>query len=149
MSTTIARYSFPSVTRVAIAWLAGQFGPGAVGGRRPNAAALPYRMVTLATGTETVTKTLRCGTVTVRTFASSYDAAESESDLSHQRMVTLGPPLFAPQRVTIINGDASTQVVEPRSVVCTQIPIWVDYEDDLIFQFVGRYEIYLGPARNS
>lgn len=132
-----------------MAWLVGQFGAGGVGGRRPTAASLPYRMVTLVTGTETVTKTQRCATVSVHTFADSYDSAEAESDLTHQRMVTLGPPLFAPQQVTITRGDGSTQVVEPRSVTCTQIPVWADYEDDLIFRFVGRYEICVGPVLNQ
>lgn len=148
MPTGLAPYAFPSITRVAVAWLVAQFGAGGAGARRPTAAVLPYRMVTLVTGSERQDKTNRCGTVSVHTFADSYDAAEDASDITDQRMTMMGPPLYAPQQVTIIRGNGSPQVVEPRSITTTQIPVWADYQDDLIFRFVGRYEICVGPIAN-
>jgi len=46
MSAALIPYAFPSVTRVVIAWLLPLCGPGGVGARRPDAAVLPYRLVT-------------------------------------------------------------------------------------------------------
>lgn len=148
MPTGLAPYRFPSVTRVAIAWLVVQFGNAGVGARRPQAGEIPFRMVTPVTGSERPDKTNRCLTVSVHTFGSSYDQAEYESDLTDQRMTWMGPPLYAPQSVTITQGDASPLVVAPRSICTVQPPIWADYEDDLIFRFVGRYEICVGPIAN-
>ncbi|OIN79764.1 hypothetical protein BMG05_16595 [Mycobacterium malmoense] len=132
-----------------MAWLAEEFGADGVGMRRPSGAVLPYRMVGLVTGTEREDKTQRCGIVSVHTFADSMDGADDESDLAHQRMVVMGPPLYGPQEITITLRDGTTQVVSPRSLVTKQIPVWVDYEVDTIFRFVGRYEICVPPLFNG
>lgn len=145
-ANVIAPYVFPSLTRVCVAWLAGPFGAGAVGARRPSAAVLPYRMVTVVAGSEAVDKTQRCGTVSVHTFADSMDVAEGESDLTHQRMLMMGPPLYGFQQITITGHDGTTRLVKPRSIVTTQIPVWLEYHDDLIFRFFARYEICVGPV---
>jgi hypothetical protein len=141
--TGLIAYSPPSPTRITVSWLLGYFDAGTVGMRRPNASTLPYRMVNPVAGTETTDRTRRCGVVSVHSFAASMDQAEAESDLTHQRMLAMGPPFAPNQAITIVLGDSSTRVVTPDYITTTQIPIWADYEDDLIFRFVARYEIGL------
>lgn len=142
-------YAPPSVNRIAVAWLVGYFGAGNAGLRRPSSADLPYRMVTTVAGTETVERTRRCATVSVHTFAASMDAAEDEADLTHQRMLAMGPPYAASQQITITKADGTTRLVTPDSIETKQIPIWADYEDDLIFRFVARYEICVRFVANQ
>lgn len=142
-------YTVPSATRVVVAWLLPLCGAGGVGARRPSAAQLPYRMVTVAAGTETPEKVRQCSTVSVHTFAKNYDDAEGGAQVTHQRMLLMGPPLVGPQQVTITNSDGSTKTVEPDFITTSQVPIWADYEDDLIFRFVARYEIGLRVVANN
>jgi hypothetical protein len=149
MTPTPARWALPSVTRVAVAWLVQGFGAGNAGTKRPDAAMLPYRLVTLVAGTETAEKTQRCGIVSVHTFDKSMDLAEDGAEKTDEWMKQLGPPLYPAQAVTITRADSTTQVVYPRSVCTHQIPIWVDYRDDLIFRFVARYEITVGIVANT
>lgn len=143
MSAPLLKWAPPSPTRVAIAWLLPLTGAGGVGAKRPADGTLPYRMVTTVAGTETSDKIRQCATVSVHTFASTYDAAESAAQTTHQRMLLMGPPLVGFQKITVVNGDGSHQIVSPDSITTAQIPIWSDYQDDLIFRFVARYEIYL------
>ncbi|TDH48889.1 hypothetical protein E2F47_22245 [Mycobacterium eburneum] len=100
-------------------------------------------MVTPVAGTETPGKVRQRPWVSVHTFAADYDAAEAAAQITHQRMLMLGPPIAAPQTVTVTLGDGTTQDVTPDYVITHQIPIWEDYQDDLIFRFVARYEIAL------
>lgn len=138
----VIAYAPPSIPRTVIAWLTTYFGAGNVGMRRPQSAQLPYRMVTTVGGTETVERIQRCGTVSVHTFADSMDNAEYQAELTHQRMLLLGPPNSAPQTVTVTLPGNTTQTVSPDSITTSQIPTWADYEDDLIFRFVARYQIH-------
>ena len=141
MTSSLIPVAPPSVGRIAIAWLAAYFGAGNVGMRRPQAGQLPYRMVTPVAGTEDVSRIRRCATVSVHTFADSMDDAEYQSELTHQRMLLLGPPNSGAQTLTITMPGNITQTVSPDSITTSQIPVWADYEDDLIFRFVARYEI--------
>ena len=131
----------PSASRLVVAWLQGYFGAGNVGLRRPQAAALPYRMVTVVAGTETYEKIRQCAVVSVHTFADNMDDAEYQSLLTHQRMLEFGPPLAPNQTVTITVPGGPTRDATADYVETKQIPIWADYEDDEIFRFVARYEI--------
>jgi hypothetical protein len=149
-------YKFPSATRLVVAWLVPQFGAGNVGARRPDAGNLPYRMVTALPGTND--KIRQCTTVSVHTFDVSYDAAEASADVTDQRMMQLGPPIAPYQNVTIpettvfVGGQIVTipsYVVQPESVDTKMAPAWVDYESDLIFRFVGRYEIVTRSVVNQ
>lgn len=117
--------------------------------RRPAAAQLPYRMVTVVAGTETDSKVRQCATVSVHTFADSMDDAEGAAQITHQRMLLMGPPLVGPQSVPVKMPDGSMQTVTPDSITTVQIPIWADYEDDLIFRFVARYEVCLRFVSNT
>lgn len=149
MSSPLIAYAAPSVNRTVVSWLVAHFGAGGAGLERPQRAQLPYRMVTTVIGTETVERTRRCATVSVHTFDKSMDYAEYQSELTHQRMLALGPPQVQNQTVTVTLPDMSTREVTPDFIVCTQIPIWVDYEDDQIFRFVARYEIGLRFVANT
>jgi len=148
MSAALIPYAFPSVTRVVIAWLLPLCGPGGVGARRPDAAVLPYRLVTTVAGHETPEKVKQCATVSVHTFGDSYDSAEQAAQITHQRMLLMGPPTYGPQQITITNGDGSTQTVVPDCVTTSQIPVWHDYEDELIYRFVARYDIDMRVVAN-
>lgn len=149
MTASLIPYAPPSIGRITIAWLTLYFGAGNAGMRRPQAGVLPYRMVTPVAGTETAERIRRCATVSVHTFADSMDDAEYQAELTHQRMLLLGPPDSAPQSVTITLPGSITQTVVPDYICTHQIPIWADYEDDLIFRFVARYEICVRFAPNS
>jgi hypothetical protein len=149
-------YTFPSISRLVVAWLVLGFGAGGAGLRRPDAATLPYRMVTVLPGTND--KIRLCATVSVHTFDVSMDAAEASAQITDQRMMYLAPPLAPYQSVTvpdttvIVNGETVTipgYVAEPKSVDTVMTPSWVDYESDLIFRFVGRYKIEVGPMVNQ
>lgn len=148
MTAALIPYGFPSVTRVVISWLLPLCGAGGVGAQRPDAAVLPYRLVTTVGGHETPEKIKQCATVSVHTFGNSYDQAEYAAQLTHQRMLLMGPPTYGPQQITITNGDGSTHVVVPDCVTTSQIPVHHDYEDELIYRFVARYEIDLRVVMN-
>lgn len=106
-------------------------------------------MVSVVAGTETDDKVRQRAIVSVHTFADSMDTAEWAAQITHQRMLLLGPPLAAPQAVTITLPDNTTRVVKPDSIVTNQIPLWADYEDDEIFRFVARYEIWVRIVANT
>lgn len=141
MSAPVLRWAAPSITRLVIAWLVPRYGAGNVGARRPQAGQLPYRMVTLVAGNDPHQKVKRSGTVSVHTFADNYDDAEAGAQDTDDRMLLLGPPLAAPQQVTVTNADKSTSVVASATITSHQIPMWLDYQDDLIFRFIARYDI--------
>ena len=131
----------PSVTRLVVAWLAAEFGVGAVGSKRPQAGVLPYRMVTVVAGTENSQKWLQCATVSVHTFAADMDSAEYEASLTHERMLLMGPPFAGYQDISYSIPTGDTVTASPRSVVTKAIPTYLSYEDELIYRFYARYEV--------
>ena len=138
MSIPLLNWAPPSVTRLVVAWLQPL---GTSGALRPQTAVLPYRMVTTVGGDETCDKTMQKAVVSVHTFDVSMDAAESSAQLTHQRMLLMGPPLAPPQLITYtINGNSVSAT--PHSVTTHHIPQWQDYQDDLIFRFVARYDVW-------
>lgn len=145
MGAPLFPYATPSPTRVVTSWLTTAFGAGNVGARRVSGGPLPFRMVTVVARPETSDRVQERPVVSVHTFADSMDDAEWQSGITHQRMLQLGPPIAAPQPVTITFPDSSTQTVEIQSISTVQKPIWLDYEvDQTIFRFVARYELFLG-----
>ncbi|WP_156671360.1 MULTISPECIES: hypothetical protein [unclassified Mycobacterium] len=138
MTTPVFPLAPPSVSEVVVTWLRPLGDPNGVGTDRPSGAVLPYRMVTPVAGTDQY-KVMQRAIVSVHTFHNNMDDAESEAQLTHQRMLLLGPPFSAPQQVTISNN----RVVTPISCDTVQIPTWVDYQDNTIRRFVARYEVAL------
>ena len=107
---------------------------GEVGASRGPGATLPFRLVECVAGSDD--KITDSGIYQVSTFAATYDQAEYEAGLTHQRMLQLGPPLAAQARVTL----SSNTVVWADSVTTSQRPIWVQFTDAAaITRFVARY----------
>lgn len=108
---------------------------GEVGPQRGPGAALPFRMVQRVAGSDD--KVVDSGIYQVDTFAATFEAAESEALLTHERMLTLGPPLAPQQRVTISAG-----VVWVDSVTTSQSPTWLQFtEAAQISRFTARYSV--------
>ena len=109
---------------------------GEVGASRGPGATLPFRLVECVAGSDD--KITDSGIYQVSTFAATYDQAEYEAGLTHQRMLQLGPPLAAQARVTL----SSNTVVWADSVTTSQRPIWVQFTDAAaITRFVARYSV--------
>lgn len=136
--TPVFAWAPPSVSEVVVTWLRPLGDPNGVGTDRPSGAVLPYRMVTPVAGQEQH-KVMQRATVSVHTFHDNMDDAEAAAQLTHQRMLLLGPPWAPPQQVTISNN----QVITPISVETVQTPSWIDYQDNTIRRFVARYEVAL------
>jgi hypothetical protein len=136
---TLALFNWmpPSVSEFVVAWLRPLGDPNGVGLERPSGAVLPYRMVTRVAGSDD--KITESSVVSVHTFADNMDDAETAAQLTHRRMLALGPPLASQQPVTM--SDSSVVVAD--CVTTKQSPIWVDYDDNTIRRFVARYEIDL------
>ena len=113
-----------------------------VGPRRPVNAVLPFVAVSRPAGSDD--KVTESGIYQVDSFHSSLDAAEQLSNLVHQRMLALGPPLAPQQRVTI-----STGVVFVDSVSTSQSPVWMPGFTDAapIERFVARYSVDIRMPR--
>jgi hypothetical protein len=109
---------------------------GEVGAQRGPGAALPFRLVECVAGSDD--KITDSGIYQVSTFASTYDQAESQAALTHQRMLKLGPPFAAQERITLSNNS----VVWVDSVTTSQRPLWVQYTEAApITRFVARYSV--------
>lgn len=116
-----------------IQWLAPL---GEVGAQRGPGAPLPYRMVQRVAGSDD--KVVDSGIYQVDTFAATFDDAEHQARLTHERMLRLGPPLAAQQRVTL----ADDTVVFVDSVTTSQSPTWLQFTDAApIARFVARYSV--------
>lgn len=116
-----------------IQWLAPL---GEVGPTRGPGAALPFRMVQRVAGSDD--KVVDSGIYQVDTFAATFEAAEQQSRLTHERMLKLGPPLAPQQRVTLTTGA----VVFVDSVTTSQSPTWLQFTDAApISRFVARYSV--------
>lgn len=109
---------------------------GEVGPQRGPGAALPFRMVQRVAGTDD--KVVDSGIYQVDTFAATFEAAEQQALLTHERMLTLGPPLAPQQRVTLSSGV----VVFVDSVTTSQSPTWLQFTEAApISRFVARYSV--------
>jgi hypothetical protein len=114
---------------------------GEVGAQRGPGAVLPFRLVQCVAGTDD--KVTDTGIYQVDTFAASFEQAEREAAVTHERMLRLGPPLAPQQRVTI-----STGTVWVDSVTTSQRPIWVQYTEAApVVRFVARYSVALRLPR--
>lgn len=109
---------------------------GEVGPQRGPGAALPFRMVQRVAGSDD--KVVDSGIYQIDTFASTFEAAERESRLTHERMLRLGPPLAPQQRVTLTDGA----IVWVDSVTTSQSPTWLQFTEAApIARFVARYSV--------
>lgn len=109
---------------------------GEVGPQRAPGAPLPFRMVQCVAGSDD--KVVDSGIYQIDTFAATFDAAETQARLTHQRMLRLGPPLAPQHRVTLANGV----VVFVDSVVTSQRPTWLQFTEAApVFRFVARYQV--------
>lgn len=109
---------------------------GEVGPQRGPGAELPFRMVQCVAGSDD--KVVDSGIYQIDTFAATFEAAEREAGLTHERMLRLGPPLAPQQRVTL----ADNRVVWVDSVTTSQRPTWLQFtEAAQISRFVARYNV--------
>lgn len=109
---------------------------GEVGPTRGPGAALPFRMVQCVAGVDD--KVVDSGIYQIDTFAATFEAAEHQALLTHERMLQLGPPLAPQQRVTL--SDGSTVFVD--SVTTSVRPTWLQFtEAASISRFVARYSV--------
>jgi len=109
---------------------------GEVGAQRAPGAALPFRLVECVAGSDD--KISDSGIYQVSTFAATYDQAEAQATLTHQRMLKLGPPFAAQERITL--SDNSVAWVD--SCTTSQRPIWVNFTEAApIVRFVARYSV--------
>lgn len=115
---------------------------GEVGPIRPPGAVLPFRMVQCVAGSDD--KIAESSIYQIDTFAATFDQAEEQSRLTHQRMLRLGPPLAPQQRVTLSDG----RVVFVDSVTTSQRPLWVQFtEAAAVSRFVARYTVDIRMPR--
>lgn len=115
-----------------IAWLKPL---GEVGAQRAPGAPLPYRMVEIVAGSDD--KVTDSSIFQISTFAATFDQAEVEAQRTHERMLRLGPPLAAQQRVQISTGLAWVD-----GITTSQRPIWVQFTEAApLNRFVARYLI--------
>lgn len=130
----------PSIFEFVITWLRARPGvdPNGVGMDRPSGGVLPYRMVSRPAGDDD--KITASSIVSINTFDSSMDTAEASADVTHNWMISLGPPLAPQQYVTLPGG----LVIAADCVTTKLLPQWVPYGDDSTMRrFVARYEIEL------
>lgn len=120
-------------------WLAS---PGQVGPRRPAKSALPFVVVSRPAGSDD--KVTDSGIYQVDTFHYTVDTAERLALDVHKRMLSLGPPLAAQQRVTISTGRVFVD-----SVTTSQSPVWMPgfVEAAPIERFVARYAVDIRMPR--
>lgn len=127
-------YAPADVVEVVITWLSEL--DGDVGPQRYAGQSLPYRWVSDAAGGIDDKVTMQ-STVSVHTFAAEYWEARQLAAESHRRMLALGPPMAAQQRVELASG--STVFVD--CVDTAEPPMWQDYGENGIHRFVARYTI--------
>lgn len=115
---------------------------GEVGPQRGPGAPLPFRLVQCVAGSDD--KVTDTAIYQVDTFAATFEEAEREAGLTHERMLTLGPPLAPQQRVTISND----RTVFVDSVSTSQRPVWVQFTEAApIVRFVARYRVQIRLPR--
>lgn len=116
-----------------IGWLAPL---GEVGPQRAPGAPLPFRMVQCVAGSDD--KVVDSGIYQIDTFAATFEAAELQARLTHERMLRLGPPLAPQQRITLANNA----VVFVDSVMTSQRPTWLQFTEAApVSRFVARYQV--------
>ena len=97
---------------------------------------MPFRLVECVAGSDD--KVTDSGIYQISTFANTYEQAETQASLTHQRMQKLGPPFAPQQRVTLSDNT----VVWVDSCTTSQRPIWVNFTEAApISRFVARYSI--------
>jgi hypothetical protein len=115
---------------------------GEVGPQRAPGQVLPFRMVECVAGSDD--KVVDSGIYQVSTFAANFEQAESAAAVTHERMLTLGPPLAPQQRITLASGD----VVWVDSVTTSQRPLWIQFtEAAQVVRFVARYTVEIRLPR--
>lgn len=126
----------PDGVELLVTWLAPL--DGDVGPQRYAGQSLPYRWVSDAPGGSDDKVAARM-TFSVHTFGDEYWSARAQAMLTHRRMLALGPPLAAQQRVSLASG--STVFVD--GVEVDETPSWQDYGENGVHRFVGRYALML------
>ena len=126
----------PDGIELLVTWLAPL--DGGVGPQRYAGQPLPYRWVSDAGGGIDDKVTSR-STFSIHTFADDYWVARAQARLTHRRMLALGPPLAAQQRVTL----AGNRIAFVDGVETAEQPTWQDYGDNTVHRFVARYTIDL------
>ena len=115
---------------------------GEVGPQRGPNAPLPFRLVQCVAGSDD--KVTDTGIYQIDTFAATFEQAEYQASLTHERMLKLGPPL-APQQPVTISGDRTVFV---DSITTSQRPVWVQFTEAApIARFVARYSVQLRLPR--
>lgn len=135
-TTLLYSYAAPDAVELLVTWLlpmAGDVGPQRYAGQ-----GLPYRWVSDAPG-GVDDKVTQQATFSIHTFAADYWTARHEAALTHRRMLALGPPMAAQQRVALAGG----RTVFVDSVETADPPAWQDYGENNIHRFVARYTIDL------
>lgn len=130
----------PSIFVFVLAWLRSRPGvdPNGVGMDRPAGGVLPYRQISRPVGSDD--KITATSLVSINTFDTDMDTAEASADVTHNWMISLGPPLAPQQPVTLPGG----LVVFADCVETKLLPQWIPYGDDATMRrFVARYEIAL------
>ncbi len=108
---------------------------GEVGAVRGPGAPLPFRLVQRVAGSDD--KVTDSGIYQIDTFGATFEQAETQALLTHERMLVLGPPL-APQHRVAISGAT----VWVDSVSTSQSPVWLQYTDAAPVQrFAARYQV--------
>lgn len=137
---TIPATTVPDGVEFLLIWLSalGAGGPG-----RPSGDALPYRMVRRIAGPDDgVTDFGEYSVHTLATGASreaAFLAASDESKLTHDRMMTLGPPLAPQQKITMTDG----RIIKAEWVAALEVRVEAAYSDKLIVDMVSRYQVPL------
>jgi hypothetical protein len=123
---------------VLVAWLSpvAVLNNGGVGGERLPGDPLPFWLVNRVAGPDD--KVTDHGTYSVHSLADTLAGAEDWSILGHRRILALGPPLAAQERVTISGG----RIVMADMVMTDQAPFYL-YYSDTIRRLVGRYFVDL------
>ncbi|AXQ64922.1 head-tail adaptor [Mycobacterium phage ThetaBob] len=123
----------PNAELVVVAWLT-PLGRTAL--RRKAGDPVPFRLVTRVAGGDDPEIGIDTATVSVHTFASTPEAAVTESDRTHRRMSILTvDPLT---EITMLGSGLVVNVDYCRTLMR---PTRVDYEDPNVIRYVARYEI--------
>lgn len=144
MTVPILPYSAPDGAEVLIAWISPL---GETRDERPSGAVLPFRQIHRIGGGDD--GLVDHGLYSVSTFNSDSNSAQTESWITHRRILLLGPNRFGyvpQQHVTLTSG----QVVQCDSIRVIEAPKEVDYSEGAGHQasapysrFTATYEISL------
>jgi hypothetical protein len=129
----------PDAEEVLIAWLT-PLRPGATAASRQAGDPLPFTLITHITGAEIVDSGTADLVLSVHTLCDrtlGFDAAKTEAQRTHRRILQLARHLDDNSQLTLNNG----QQVGVDYIKITESPVWVPYQDTRIIRKVGRYTV--------